>query len=278
MIAAPDLLVVGGLSIDRFPDGATVPGGSVLHAARAVVAARGRVATIAVVGGEPDAQAGVAELARLGPSRPHRGGATIRFAIDERGAHRSLTLEAAGAPLDLEADEISRFGASAVLLAPIAGEIDAAGARAARGAPIKVASLQGWLRTLAPGQVVAALPVASMSSDLASELASFDLLMASTDDLVADAPSPDAQLDALRKRFGSRPTLFVTDGARGAYVDQTEKGRVLIAGHGVVSANTVGAGDAFAGLMAMQLGRGVDPVAAATDAAARVADLLAGSG
>ena len=274
MIAAPDLLVVGGLSIDRFPDGASAPGGSVLHAARAVVAAGGRVATIVLAGQEPDAEAAIAELARLGQSRLHRAPATIRFTIDEGGPRRSLILEAAGGALRLEADEIGRFGASAVLVAPIAGEIDVAAFRAARGTRIKVAALQGWLRTLAPGQVAAPAPLASIPPDLVSELSAFDLLVASTDDLVADGANPITQLGALRRRFGSGPTLIVTDGARGAYLDEHGMERVRIQGQPVTGTSTVGAGDAFTGLVAMQLGRGADPEAAATDAAARVAELL----
>jgi sugar/nucleoside kinase (ribokinase family) len=99
MIAAPDLLVVGGLSIDRFPDGSTAPGGSVLHAARAVAATGGRVATIALAGPEPEAQEALAELADLGPCLVRRTSATIRFAIGERASSRCLVLEAAGGRL-----------------------------------------------------------------------------------------------------------------------------------------------------------------------------------
>jgi len=275
MIAAPDLLVVGGLSIDRFPDGTTAPGGSVLHAARAVAAAGGRVATIALAGAEPDAQEAITELARFGPSGVHHA-ATVRFAIDERGSRRSLTLEVAGGTLLFEADEIERVRASAVLLAPIAAEIDVEGVRAAGRTRVRVAALQGWLRRLVPGEVVAPLTLATIRPDLASALAGFDLLVASSDDLLAEATSPEAQLDALRRRFGAGPTLIVTDGARGAHLDQPGVDRVRIPGH-PVAGSTVGAGDAFAGLVAMELGRGVDPPTAATQAAALVAELIAGS-
>ena len=276
MIAAPDLLVVGGLSIDRFPDGTTAPGGSVLHAARAVAAAGGQVATIALAGAEPDAQEAITELARFGPSGVHHAAATIRFAIDERGSRRSLTLEVAGGTLLVEADEIERVRASAVLLAPIAAEIDVEGVRAAGRTRVRVAALQGWLRRLVPGEVVAPLTLATIPPDLASALAGFDLLVASSDDLLAEATSPEAQLDALRRRFGAGPTLIVTDGARGAHLDQPGVDRVRIPGH-PVAGSTVGAGDAFAGLVAMELGRGVDPPTAATQAAALVAELIAGS-
>ena len=236
------------------------------------------MATIVLAGAEPDAKAAAAELARLGPSRLHHAGVTIGFAIDERGPRRLMTLEARGGTLTLEADEIDRFGASTILLAPIAAEIDVHAVRAARGTPVKVAALQGWLRSLSPGHGVAPASLVSIAPDLASELAAFDLLVASADDLLADGASPAAQLVALRRRFGPGPTLIVTDGSRGAHVDRPGAELVSTPAQPVAAESTVGAGDAFAGLVAMQLGRGVDPVRAATEAAGRVADLLAGSG
>jgi sugar/nucleoside kinase (ribokinase family) len=279
MIAAPDLLVVGGLSIDRFPDGTTAPGGSVLHAARAVAATGGRVATIAAAGSELEAQAALAELADLGPCLVHRMPATIRFAIDERGSRRRLVLEVAGAQLRVAADEIGRSGASAVLLAPIARELDAASLRAARGVPVRVAALQGWLRALHPGVEVSPLELRALPADLVAELGQVDALVASVEDLMAEAPSADLQLDALRNIVGLGPALVITNGANGARLDLPGGARLDVpAPHHLSDTRTVGAGDAFAALLTMQLGRGVDLSAAASDAAARVAELLVRAG
>jgi sugar/nucleoside kinase (ribokinase family) len=275
MIAAPDLLVVGGLSIDRFPDGSTAPGGSVLHAARAVAATGGRVATIALAGSEPEAQEALAELADLGPCLVRRTRATIRFAIDERGSGRRLVLEAAGRRLEVAAEEISRSGAAAVLLAPIAGELDAAALRAARGVPVRVAALQGWLRVLNPGVEVSPLEVQALAGDLIAELSHFTALVASVEDLVAAAPSPDTQLDALRDRVGPGPALIVTAGANGARLDLPGSGRLDVpVPRRLGDAPTVGAGDAFAALFSVALGRDVELTAAARAAAAGVVELL----
>jgi sugar/nucleoside kinase (ribokinase family) len=275
MIAAPDLLVVGGLSIDRFPDGSTAPGGSVLHAARAVAATGGRVATIALAGSEPEAQEALAELADLGPCLVRRTRATIRFAIDERGSGRRLVLEAAGRRLEVAAEEISRSGAAAVLLAPIAGELDAAALRAARGVPVRVAALQGWLRVLNPGVEVSPLEVQALAGDLIAELSHFTALVASVEDLVAAAPSPDTQLDALRDRVGPGPALIITAGADGARLDLPGSGRLDVpVPRRLTDAPTVGAGDAFAALFSVALGRDVELTAAARAAAAGVVELL----
>jgi sugar/nucleoside kinase (ribokinase family) len=277
MIAAPDLLVVGGLSIDRFPDGSHVPGGSVLHGARAVAATGGRVATIALAGPEPEAEEALAELADLGPCLVCRTRATIRFAIDERVSRRRLVLEAPGGRLEVAAEVFGRSGAAAVLMAPIAGELDAAALRAARGVPVRVAALQGWLRVLNPGVDVSPLKLRAVAADLVAELSHFKALVASVEDLVAEARSPDSQLDALRAWVGPGPALIITDGANGARLDLPGSGRLdLPVPRRLGDAPMVGAGDAFAALLAVELGRGVELTAAARAAAAGVVELLGG--
>jgi sugar/nucleoside kinase (ribokinase family) len=275
MIAAPDLLVVGGLSIDRFPDGSTAPGGSVLHAARAVAATGGRVATIALAGTEPEAQEALAELADLGPCLVRRTRATIRFAIDDRDSRRRLVLEAAGGRLEVAAEEIGRSGAAAVLMAPIAGELDAAALRAAAGPPVRVAALQGWLRVLNPGVEVSPLELRALAGDLVAELSQFKALVGSVEDLDAAGSSSDTQLDALRDRVGPGPALIITDGANGARLDLPAAGRLDVpAPRRFDGARTVGAGDAFAALLAVALAKGVELTAAARAAAAGVVELL----
>jgi ribokinase len=184
-------------------------------------------------------------------------------------------LEAAGGRLEVAADEIGRSGAAAVLLAPIAGELDAAALRAARGVPVRVAALQGWLRVLNPGVEVSPLELRALAVDLVAELSHFTALVASVEDLDVAASSPDTQLDALRDRVGAGPALIITDGANGARLDLPGSGRLDVpAPRRLDEARTVGAGDAFAGLLAVALGRGVDFPAAASEAAAGVAQLL----
>ena len=62
---ALDLVVVGGLTVDRFSDGSAAPGGAVLHIARALAARGVRVGIVTTAGPEPEALAGLAELRDL---------------------------------------------------------------------------------------------------------------------------------------------------------------------------------------------------------------------
>ena len=276
MIAAgPDLLIVGGLAIDRLPDGSVLAGGSVLHGARAVAMGR-RVATITAAGPEPEAVAAVAELAELGPSRVTRMSGSIRFAIHEDGLARRLVLEAVGEDLPVIASEVAAIGPRAVLLAPIAGEISATTVRACAMVPIRVAAMQGWLRRLDPGEEATALPLAALGSELSAAFAELDVLVASDEDLAAVAPRPRPQLAALRAHLGTKPLLAVTAGADGVWLDDPTTGvRHLPARLRLGEASTIGAGDAFAALLAVARGGGLDPLLATSAAMAGTVEYLA---
>lgn len=269
---APDLLIVGGLTIDRLADGSTVAGGSVLHAARAAVAAGRRVATITAAGPEPDARAGVAELASFGPSLASATAASIRFAIRMDGAVRRLVLEGNGTIVRVHESEMSALAPRAVLLAPVAGELSAAAVLASSAVPIRVAALQGWLRHLVPGDEASPMPLSELGNELTAALADFDALVVSDDDLAAVASGPRRQLAALRAAVGPRPTLAVTTGADGTWLSHQGPGiRHLPVPRRIEAISTVGAGDAFSGLLAVALADLPDPeeaVAAAMEGAA----------
>ncbi|MDP9468881.1 MAG: hypothetical protein M3P32_09130, partial [Chloroflexota bacterium] len=206
MIAAgPDLLIVGGLALDRLADGSVLAGGSVLHAARAVAASGRQVATITAAGPEPEAAAALTELTALGPSRAARFPSSIRYAIHEARRGRRLLLEAAGGEVSISAAEVVTLDARAVLLAPIAGEVTARTVRACSMVPVRVAALQGWLRHLAPGEEARALPLAALGEGLSAALGQLDALVASVEDLAGVAPRPRAQLAALRAHLGPGP-------------------------------------------------------------------------
>ena len=49
----PSLLIVGGLTVDRFADGSRAPGGSVLHSGVAAIAERAELTILTVAGDEP---------------------------------------------------------------------------------------------------------------------------------------------------------------------------------------------------------------------------------
>jgi len=270
--AGPDLLIVGGLTVDRLADGSTVAGGSVLHAARAVAAAGRRVATITVAGAEPQARSALAELAALGPSRVTAVPSSIRFAIRHEGRDRRLVLEARGGNLPVTDGDFSALDPRSTLLGPVAGELAAGAVQAGADVPVRVATLQGWLRHLVAGEAAGPLALAALGADLSAALGELDALVASDEDLAAVAPGPRGQLEALRAHLGRRPLLVVTAGADGVWLDDPATGiHHLRVTQALDEASTIGAGDAFAGLLAVGLRNGLtalEATAAGMDGAA----------
>lgn len=268
---AIDLLVVGALTIDRFADGSTAPGGSVLHAARAARASGYTVGVVTVVGSEPEARAALHELGELGGVHAERADRTLRFGHRETMSGRELILEASAPQLACPARE---FDPGAVLYAPVAAEFGAGlGGQSYAGA-VRGAILQGWLRSLEVGRRVNPLSFTALGRDLVEVLGRCAVLVASREDLLAMGPEPGVQLDALRERFGHAPVLVVTDGPAGAWLDTTS-GRVLVAPSRVSQdPGAVGAGDAFAAILTAELGRGTTPMLAAERAASAVATIL----
>ncbi|HSM38595.1 MAG TPA: PfkB family carbohydrate kinase [Candidatus Limnocylindrales bacterium] len=270
---AVDLLVVGGLTIDRFADGSTAPGGSVLHAARALHLDGRRTAIATLAGDEPPARAGIAELGEIADVRVQAADRTITFEHREVGGRRELTFGGSAGTLDLrQLPQAPR----AVLYASIADELDAALGGQAYAGVTTGAILQGWLRDLRPGEPVDQRALAALDGRLLDALAGCNLLVASVDDLAREATSPDAQLAALRGAFGQRPIIALTAGLDGAWLGLPGgEVRRLMVTHRVEGVSTVGAGDAFAAAMLAALSRGDAPVDAAQDAANLVAELLA---
>lgn len=269
---AIDLLIVGALTIDRFRDGHAAPGGSVLHSARAAAGAGLRVAVVATAGDEPEACDGLAEIERLGFLHRQPVERTLTFRHDESGPMRRLFLETAAEPLDCSPLAVAP---RAVLYAPVANELGAGlgGQRYSGG--FSAAILQGWLRTLEPGAEVRPLPVAGLPPPLVARLGQLDLLIASREDLVADATDARAQLDALRATVGPRPALVVTEGVDGAWLDAGRRRRHVGVAERIDGVLAVGAGDAYAAVLAAEMGGGATLDDAARDAAAAVSRMLA---
>lgn len=266
-----DLLVVGALTIDRFADGTTAAGGSVLHAARAAAANGYAVGVVTVAGPEPEAATALRELGGLGHIHAERVERTLRFEHRETAHGRVLILEA---PVESLASPARALLPVAVLYAPVAGEFGAGLAGQQYAATSRAAILQGWLRTLGPGLRVDPLPLSAMSDALVAVLSGFDALFASTEDLRAVAASPSAQLDALRAWFGSTPRLVVTDGPAGAWLDDGSARGQVVPRVRVMAAETVGAGDALAALITNELARGAPLRPAAERATEAVVRLL----
>ena len=273
-----DLLIVGGLTVDHFGK-RSAAGGSVLHATRAAVHAGLRLAALTAAGGEPDALTGLAEISAAGQLLRQPAETTIGFAHRETSAGRVLTFEAAGTPLTVAAEQIDALEPTAVLLAPVAGEIDASSVAGSAGSawrPLRAAILQGWLRVLAAGAIVTPLPLSGLSPELVTALGELALLVASREDLQADASDPQAQLEALRSAIGPGPILVVTDGVEGAWFSAREGTGHVPVPFRVDHVPSVGAGDAYAAILAVRLAAAGMPLRdAMADAALAAAEILA---
>jgi sugar/nucleoside kinase (ribokinase family) len=247
--AIPDLLIVGGLTVDRFPDGSSAPGGSVLHAARALAERGAAVGVLTAAGPEPEATRGLLELRqRCAPIEVALHPATATFRHRMTGNRRRLWLERKGGPVALGPKAADRMRTAAVLYAPIADEVGATALRASVHARHRAAILQGWLRS-ATGEV-RGLSLTTLDAQVAAELATFDLLIASRDDLLADADEPQRQLDALRERFGPRPVLVVSDGVDGLWLETSALREHLPVPYVVDDPAALGAGDVLAAVLA----------------------------
>lgn len=249
-----DLLVVGGLTIDRFDDGATAPGGSVLHAARAAAQAGLRTIAVTTAGPEPVAADGLAELGAIADLHAAEAPATITYRHREGPEGRRLWLEATTSPIRLPDDVIGRLLCSAILFAPVAGEVPTPILRTWDDTWVRGAILQGWLRRTAIGVEVEPVTPAELPDDLIAAFAGLDVLIASREDLAAVADPPHEQITALRRRVGPGPILIVTDGVDGVWIDAgREPPRHLAVPWRVADVPTVGAGDAFAALLVARL-------------------------
>jgi sugar/nucleoside kinase (ribokinase family) len=243
----PDLLVIGGLTVDRLDGGSSAPGGSVLHIARALAPRRVRLAALTVAGTEPMAQAGLAELRRLAVSVDCGVAlSTATFVHHETNAGRRLELTHSGGQIALSS---AQPRARAVLLAPVADELADADLTHLTADGTRGAILQGWLREVDRDGQVLSRSLRSIGSSLLASLAAFDLLVASREDLAADGPAPDDQLNALRRTLGQGPALVLTAGSDGAWIDVAGEWAHLPVPQPVEGAATVGAGDVFAGLL-----------------------------
>jgi sugar/nucleoside kinase (ribokinase family) len=268
-----EILVVGALTIDRFADGTVAPGGSVLHSTRALALDRQRAGVVTVAADDPVSRGALDELAGLAALHAEPAAATVTFEHVETPAGRVLTLAEPAATL------ISPRTAerpASVLYAAVAGELTPeVGGQRYDGARTG-AILQGWLRSLEPGRTVVPLPLASLAPEARGVLARCDLLIASREDLLADADDAERQLDAMRATFGGAPVLVVTVGIDGAWLDTPGGGRSAVPAPFIArDVPMVGAGDGYAAVMLAAMGRGAPPDEAAAHAARLTAEWLA---
>lgn len=269
-----ELLIVGGLTIDRFVDGSSAPGGSVIHSGLAAVAEDAPSVILTVAGDEPEAREGLRLLEGLGVVERQPSAATTTYRHDESSGRRILYYDAASAPIQ-PVTELPGGPPAVALLAPIADELPAETLRAIRAnlRPIRTVFLiQGWLRRLELGQPVHPLPLEAVGDELWDAFAEADAIVLSTEDLAETPDDPFAQAAALRARLGPRPVVVLTLGVQGYLLDDPgETDVVAVMPRRVIEGvPTVGAGDTFGVAFAIHLARGQRPDAAARAATDRV--------
>jgi sugar/nucleoside kinase (ribokinase family) len=273
-----ELLIVGGLTVDRFADGRSAPGGSVLHAGLAAVQEGARVTFLTVAGDEPEALEGLERLTGLGTLIHQPAATTTTYRHDEKHGRRVLVYDAATTLIDPTlAGEIEP--PRVALLAPIADELSAASVdtlRAVLRPACTVLLIQGWLRRLELGSPVHPLPLGGVSRELWATFAKADAIVVSTEDLAEAPEDPFAQAAALRARLGPGPVLVLTLGTAGYLLDDPAADRLVATMPRVVveGVPSVGAGDTFGAALAVHLSRGDDVTDAARAATERVIRVL----
>jgi ribokinase len=266
-----DLLIVGGLTIDDLDRHMQAAGGAARYATEGAVAAGLEVALLTVSGDEPIARAAIETLAVNAGVVREPAPTSIRFEHHGSGEPRRLRLLARGGGVQIR-DRGHVPDAGAVLFAPVAEEVPATILAAIR-APFRAAGIQGWLRkTDAEGWVVLK-HLADLDTQLADALRALELLVASLQDL--GAPDGRTALAELRGWAGASPELVVTAGADGAWLDDGRDPPVRVPVDAVAGRHTIGAGDAFAAVLAARRGAGIDLRTAADEATAATARYLA---
>ena len=271
-------LIVGGLTVDRFPDGRQAPGGSVLHSGIAAVAEGARLTSLTVAGDEPAAAAGLERLAALGTLLRQPSPATTTYRHEERDGVRVLVFEAGSKRIGAERlSELAR--PEVALVAPIADEVPASLVARLRSqlAPGRtVLLIQGWLRRLVEGEEVTALPLETLSVEQRTAVADAHAIVVSTEDLVESPGDPFAQAAALRRIAGPRTVVVLTLGAQGYLLDDPSLDRVVasVPRRVVTGVPAVGAGDTFGAALAVHMARGVGTRAAADLATEAVIAML----
>ena len=274
----PSLLIVGGLTIDRFADGTSAPGGSVLHSSVAAIAEGATVCVLTVAGDEPEAGSGVERLESMGTVACQDSPATTTYRHEEADGRRVLVYEAGGAPID--ADGARTLPVSDVaLLAPIADELPATAVTALRTALPSarvVLLIQGWLRHLRLNEPIRAMRLDEVPPATWAAFGTADAVVVSNEDFAVETDDAFAQAAAVRGHLGRGPILVLTLATEGYLLDDPGADRVVasVPRNVVEGVPMVGAGDTFGASLAINLARGATPAAAAEAATDRVIAIL----
>ncbi len=255
-------LAIGHASRDEFPGGRWRLGGSALYGA-ATAAKLGAAVTLVTRVGPTERETLETLCAELGMGLrvlPGAATTTFGFTYDDAG-HRTLRLLAKAAPITRA--DVGRAGGTpqAVLLASIAGELDASLFAPWSGAK-RVLAAQGLLRAFAKDGTVVAAPWRSY----ARLLPKVDAVVVSEEDHADDSA------------WLPFTTVVVTRAERGSDLHaggSTTHVRAFVVPEVI---DQTGAGDAFAASLALGLAEGLDLVKAATFASAAASFAVEGLG
>jgi sugar/nucleoside kinase (ribokinase family) len=233
---------------------------------------------VTVAGPEPEASAGLSRLRQVGRLVVQPAAATTTYRHREDDGRRVLEFETATEPL--RGDSFDGLAAPEVaLVAPIAHEVPAplVGELVRRVRPrLTMLLVQGWLRRLAEGEATHPVPLDELDDGTWAAFGATDAVVLSTEDLAESAEDPFVQAADMRARLGPRPLLVLTLGTEGYLLDDPRADRVVatVPRRVVTGVPAVGAGDTFGAVLAVQLGRGASPVAAAQAASDGVIRML----
>lgn len=266
-----DLLIVGGLTIDDIDGQFDAAGGAARYATEGALAAGLAVSLLTVSGDDPIARAAIERLAARADVMREPASESIQFEHHGPDEPRRLRLVTQGGQIRVSHPERVPE-AAAVLFAPVGAEVPASVIDVVH-APFRAAGLQGWLRQTDGGGWVVNKPLAELDARLADALRGLDLLVASVQDLGAE--TGPAALAGLRAWAGAGPELVITGGTDGAWIDNGSSPPVRVAAQAVTNRHTIGAGDAFAAVLAARRGAGIDLRAAVAEATTATARYLA---
>jgi hypothetical protein len=261
-------LTAGHLTRDRVAEG-HVPGGGVWyvsHAWRALsVPGRGVTVRAVIAADATDVPEWPGEVA------VQASGCTTTFYNTYSPAGRVMRLEVQAPAVAVASTPMAWRRCDVLLLAPVAGELDAQAWLSAIEARWSGAGLQGWLKVrTSDGQFVA-----RPGAFDARSLAGLGVACLSDEDLGGDR----AWLDSLRAVV---PLVVLTHGAAGCTVFERRLGGVVavssVAAVEAVEVDPTGAGDTFAAALMVHLADGLAPVVAAARAGELAARCVAQRG
>jgi sugar/nucleoside kinase (ribokinase family) len=257
----PRLLTIGHVTRDRRPDG-DVLGGSAAYGALTARKLGWEVGVLTSAGPDFEPEREMPGIAVF----LHRGAATTRFVNtyeDDGTRHQTVVARADDIELTPLPDDWRR--PDALLLSPVAGELNSVSAAALAGGSVGAVA-QGWLREIAPGGAVSPREWTEARRDLLG----VHVVVLSEQDL------PDADAGA-RELIHHVPMVALTRGWQGLTL-LTREGEHEVPSLPRTEVDPTGAGDVFAAAFLVRYHEAGDPLDAAAFAACAASCAVEGAG